>query len=179
MPRLTEGLQDVVRTHMIFSPTNRRMIEANQANACNLCHVEKPIDWTLTHLKNWYPDAVPNYSETRIAANYPHRDGSVAVGWVKGKNEFTRMVAADALARAGAKWALPVIIDQLDDPYVVNRQFTQKALDEMLGIDIRDFGYRFYMSSDERREPLKQLRSELLKKYSESDKNAADSKPGI
>ncbi len=179
MPRLTEGLQDVVRTHMIFSPTDRKMIEANQANACNLCHVEKPIDWTLTHLKKWYPDATPNYSEAQLAVNYPDRNGSAAVGWVKGKNEFMRMVGADALARAGAKWALPVIIDQLDDPYLVNRQFIQKSLDEMLGIDTRDFGYRFYMSSDERREPLKQLRTELLKKYSESENNADASKPGI
>ena len=39
MPRINEGLQEVVRTHTIFSPTNSAMIESNQMNACNQCHV--------------------------------------------------------------------------------------------------------------------------------------------
>ena len=51
MPRMNEGLQDVVRTHMIFSPTNSEMIESNQPNACNLCHTEKSIDWTVNYLQ--------------------------------------------------------------------------------------------------------------------------------
>lgn len=54
MPRVNEGLQDIVRTHMIYSPTQPAMIEANHPNACNMCHTEKPIDWALRHLKDWY-----------------------------------------------------------------------------------------------------------------------------
>lgn len=29
---------------MIFNPTNATMIEANQLNACNMCHVDKTIN---------------------------------------------------------------------------------------------------------------------------------------
>ena len=54
MSRINEGLQDVVRTHMICSPTQPGMIEANHPNACNLCHLDKPIDWTIEKLRAWY-----------------------------------------------------------------------------------------------------------------------------
>src|SRR5438132_2996121 len=72
MPRINEGLQDVVRTHMIYSPTRADMIEANHSNACNLCHLQQPIDWTLRYLKEWYGTKC---DEAKIAANYPHRAG--------------------------------------------------------------------------------------------------------
>jgi hypothetical protein len=159
MPRINEGLQDVVRTHTIFSPTEPRMIEANQPNACNLCHVDQPIDWTLTHLKEWY--GVDGFSESAIAENYPDRAGAVARGWLTSPHHGTRLVAADALTRAGAKWALDDVVGLLDDPYLLNRQFTARGVERMLGIDLRDHGYRFYMFKDERDGPLQRVRKAL------------------
>lgn len=159
MPRINEGLQDVVRTHMIFSPTHKDMIEANHANACNLCHVEQPIDWTLKHLDSWYG---ARFSEAVIESSYPNRQESTAVGWLNSGNESLRLVAADALTRAGARWALPKLLDALDDPYLLNRQFARIGLEKMLDVELVDYGYRFYMTPDERREPLKQLRAALL-----------------
>ena len=44
MPKLNEGINSIVRTHTIFSPTNPAMIEANHPNACNRCHTDRPID---------------------------------------------------------------------------------------------------------------------------------------
>lgn len=70
MPRLNEGLQEVVRTHMIFSPTNSAMIESNQPNACNQCHVDQSLQWTLGHLKDWYGKS---YSQSAIEKSSPKR----------------------------------------------------------------------------------------------------------
>jgi len=162
MPRVNEGLQDVVRTHTIFSPTEPRMIEANQPNACNICHVEKPIDWTLTHLKDWY--GADGYSQSELSANYPHRDGPVAAGWLESSHHATRLIGADALARAGANWAMNDLVDMLDDPYLINRQFTARGLDRMLEIDLRDHGYQFFMFSKERAGPIAKIRELLMKK---------------
>lgn len=159
MPRINEGMQDVVRTHRIFNPTESRMIEANQPNACNLCHVEKGIGWTLDHLKDWYGKS---YSQDAIASNYPDLTSSVALGWLKSSHPATRLVAADALTKAGAGWALPALIESLDDPYLLNRQFTQRGLEQMLGLQLEDFGYHFYQFEKERRRPLKRLRKSLL-----------------
>jgi predicted CXXCH cytochrome family protein len=159
MPRINEGLEDLVRTHTIFSPTQAAMIEANQPNACNLCHTDRPIDWTLGYLKDWYGRT---YDENKIAKHYRHRDGPVAVNWLSDEQDFVRLVAVDALTRARDYKAVPQVLDALDDPYLVNRQFASKSLQTMLNIRLADFGYRFYMTSDERRGPLAEIRAKLL-----------------
>ena len=159
MPRINEGIQEVVRTHTIFSPTDRTMIESNQVNACNQCHGDKPIDWTLTHLKDWYGKT---YDKSRIAAHYPNREQPVAIGWLKGKNEAVRLVAADSLARTNSTWALPELLQALDDEYMLNRQFARISLEPMLGLKLKDFGYQFFMTKEERVDPLQKLRAKLL-----------------
>lgn len=159
MPRINEGLQEVVRTHTIFSPTNRAMIESNQMNACNQCHVEQPIHWTLTHLRRWYG---ATFDRDKIAANSPDSSLPAAINWLRGKSENVRLVAADSLARANATWALPDLITALDDPFLLNRQFARIGVERMLGIQLSQFAYRFSMTPEERKEPLKKMREQLL-----------------
>jgi predicted CXXCH cytochrome family protein len=156
MPRINESLEDVVRTHMIYSPTRADMIEANHPNACNLCHTGRPIDWTLSWLKQWYG---ARYDEKKIAANYPARAGPVGPGWLNSDNEAVRLVGADALVRARDAQALPQLLRALDDPYLLNRQFAARRLREMLNVRLSEFGYRFYMSAAERQKPLADLRA--------------------
>ncbi|MGH7226568.1 MAG: cytochrome c3 family protein, partial [Gemmataceae bacterium] len=127
MPRINEGIEDVVRTHMIYSPTRADMLEANHPNACNLCHTDKPIDWTLRTLKDWYGKT---YNEARIAANYPRRDKPVGLGWLDSNNESVRLVAVEAMTRRRDLGALPRLLDALDDPFLINRQFAYKGLQD-------------------------------------------------
>ncbi len=155
MPRLNEGLQDVVRTHTIFSPTDAKLLEANQPNACNQCHVDQAIDWTLKYLKEWYGKS---YDETAIAKAYPRRGQPVAIGWLDSKSEAVRLIAADSLTRHKAISALPRLVEALDDPYLLNRQFARIGVERMVDIRLEDFGYRFYMTPEERKEPLARLR---------------------
>lgn len=165
MPRINEGMQDVVRTHTIFNPTWPSMIEANQPNACNLCHLDKPIDWTITWLSRYYGvSRYSSYSEAELEKNYPNRQGPVGLGWLKSPHEATRLVAVDALAREKAVWALPQMLEMLDDPYLINRQFARIALESMLGIRLSEHGYQFYQRPEERKEPIARVRDAVLKK---------------
>ena len=159
MPRINEGLQDVVRTHMIYSPTRKDMIQANHPNACNLCHTNQPIDWTLKYLKDWYGKT---YDDRDISLHYADRSEPVGLGWLRSREEAVRLVGADALTRMRNSQALPQLIDALDDPYLVNRQFTAKGLEEMLGVSLSDFGYHFYQTQAERREPIARIRAKKL-----------------
>lgn len=159
MPRINEGLQNVVRTHTIFSPTNAAMMEANQLNACNICHVEKPIDWTLRHLKKWYG---ASFDEAKIAEHYPRREQSTILGWLTHKNEAVRLAATDAMARSQDTTALSAWIDVLDDPYLLNRQFARVGIEERFRLKLLDDGYRFYMTPEERREPIERVRRRLM-----------------
>jgi predicted CXXCH cytochrome family protein len=158
MPRINEGLQDIVRTHMIYSPTRADMIEANHPNACNLCHTDRPIDWTLRYLKEWYG---ASYDARAIAASYPARDRPVARGWLASKDPAVRLVGADALARSQGKRALPQLLEALDDPHLLNRQFASRSLQDLFGLRLADCGYRFYMTGEERRRGLSKLRRRL------------------
>ena len=53
----------------------------------------------------------------------------------------------------------------LQSTRLVNRQFAYKGLQEMLNLRPGDFGgYRFFMTGEERRKPLRELREVLLKR---------------
>jgi predicted CXXCH cytochrome family protein len=159
LPRLNEGLQSVVRTHMIYSPTRADMIEAGQPNACNLCHTDRTLDWTLEYLRRWYGRS---YSAEHLARAYPQRDQPAARLWLRSDNPAVRLVAAAALIRARNREALPDLLEALDDSHLINRQFAAWELQQMLGLRLADFGYHFYQDKAERRQPLARLRARLL-----------------
>lgn len=154
MPKIHEGLQDVVRTHMIYSPTRPDMIYANHPNACNICHTDKPIDWTLNYLSKWYDKS---YEDWRIALRYPKRDESVAKGWMASDDPAVRLVAANALIRQGKQTDLPLALKALNDPYLINRQFASKSLDEVFQLNLSTIGYKFYQTREEREKSLIKL----------------------
>jgi predicted CXXCH cytochrome family protein len=159
MPRINEGLEGMVRTHMIYSPNRSDMIEANHPNACNQCHTRRPIGWTLQYLTDWYGK---KYDQLKIAANYTGGDKGVALQWLESKDTAVRMVGVDSLLRTRDLAALPRLLDALDDPYLLNRQFAGKGLEDLLNIRLSEFGYQFYMTKEERRRPLVDLRSRFL-----------------
>ena len=109
-------------------------------------------------MKQWYG---AEYSEEKLAENYPDRNQPAAVGWLKSETPAVRLVGADVLCRAGAGWALPELIGVLNDPFLINRQFTRRWLNNMLGVRLQEFGYRFYMTPEERRGPIGRIRAEL------------------
>ena len=59
------------------------------------------------------------------------------------------------------------VIDVLDDPFLLNRQFARISLEKKLDIRLLDFGYRFYMTSKERRDPLRKIRAHALEQRGE------------
>ncbi|QEG43590.1 multiheme c-type cytochrome [Roseimaritima ulvae] len=155
MPKINEGLQDVVRTHTIFSPTQPQMLESNHPNACNLCHTDQPIDWTTKYLAEWYGG---QFDEAKMSAAYSDPQQAVGLQWLASENEAVRLVAIDAMRRNRDVWAAPQLIEMLDDPYLLNRQFAQQAVEEILEIDLKEYGYTFYMTPEERAEPIKRIR---------------------
>jgi len=161
MPKINEGLQYMVRTHRIFNPTDSAMIEANQPNACNLCHLDKPIDWTINHLREWYGEH-HRYAESKIFRNYPHRDQPVGREWLNSAHNATRIAAAEAMATSDPRRWLPELIEFMtEDTHLVNRQFIQRRLDAALGIKLREKGFQFYMTKEQRREVMARIKPGL------------------
>jgi hypothetical protein len=157
MPKLNEGLEDVVRTHRIFNPTDPDMIEKNQPNACNLCHADKPISWTTDKLREWY-GSQHSFSAEQITANY-QADQPVGIGWLQSKHAPTRLAAASAIGQGPhAKQMMGELLRLLiEDDSLINRQFIQKVIEERFGTDLRKDNYRFYNGQDERRAAIDQI----------------------
>ncbi len=170
MPRINEGMQDVVRTHTIFSPTNADMIHANHPNACNQCHTDKSIDWTIDSLKNWYDAA---FDDIKLQSQYANRTQSAALGWLQSENEAVRLVAADALFRTKFAWdqdttIQDALINTLNDPFLLNRQFASRRFENTLGVQLQDHGYQFYMTPGEREKRMAELRQVLRAAFADS-----------
>ena len=92
------------------SSTNREMLASNQPNACNLCHLEQPIGWTLRQLDEWYGLKLPE----SVFDAYLNRGQPVGEGWLDSSYAATRLVTGDAMIRARAVWALPGLLKLLE-----------------------------------------------------------------
>ncbi len=134
MPRIVHGLAGFTRTHRISSPTDPRMLRADEPNACNLCHLDKSLKWTLDALSSKWgkkPD---------MGAGFVASDEPLGKVWLKHKEPVVRHVAAAAYGRSsmGAA-ALPFILPLLDDPSPPVRMFSvlavEDALDRRIGTD--------------------------------------------
>lgn len=154
MPKIHEGLQEVVRTHMIYSPTRPDMLYANHPNACNVCHTDKPIDWTLKFLKDWYGKT---YEDWRIGLRYPKRNEPVANGWMESDAPAVRLVGASSLIRQGKSKDVPFAMKALNDPYLINRQFAARGIEDVFHLTLSNTGYKFYQNREEREKALKKL----------------------
>jgi predicted CXXCH cytochrome family protein len=163
MPKINEGLEEIVRTHRIQSPVDQALVEANQPNACNLCHLDKSIDWTLKHVRDWYGDR-HRFDEAKISANYPDRSAPVGPGWLKSPHAGTRLVAGSMLARTQPGPYIDALLDLLTvDEHLINRQFVQRELRRSLDFDLKAEGYQFYNSRTEREQKIALLRPKLRK----------------
>lgn len=163
MPHTNEGLGRMVRTHRIVNPIDRRLIEANQVTACNLCHLDKSIDWTIDTLKKWYDPHIALSAEA-MAKNYRDRTAPVVHEWIKNSHPPTRIATAGAIARRKATFTLPDLLDQLAvENYGYNARMMQKAADELLGLKLRDLGFMYHFPQDRRQAVMSELKPRLLK----------------
>jgi hypothetical protein len=120
-----------VRSHRISSPTAPAMLGAAAPNACNLCHLDRSIRWTVDELaRGWGVTLRPD--ATWVAA-YGDLDHAVGPGWLTGRHAAVRLAAAAAFARAGDRAALPSLIAVLDAPVAHDRMWTLLAVERLLG----------------------------------------------
>lgn len=128
MPRVVMGIDRYVRTHRIGSPTSAKLYAEAAPNACNLCHLDRSIQWTLDELRlGWDVKLAP-----RLDA-YGRDDASVGDVWLASKSPAIRLVAAQAYARSPlGPFAIAQIRKGQDDalPYV--RMWTRFAVEAIM-----------------------------------------------
>ncbi len=133
MPRIVHGLDDVIRSHRISSPSEPRMLNEAMPNACNLCHVDASLGWTVAQLKRgWGVDVKVD--------GLP--EGPAGEVWLKHDVPVVHTIAAHAYARTPigdgelGREALPHIASLLKDDTPANRMFGVLAVERILGRSI-------------------------------------------
>jgi predicted CXXCH cytochrome family protein len=131
-PRLVQGLDRQTRSHHIGSPRDASMLVAAAPNACNLCHLDQSIAWTLSNLEVQYGGArvVPPAMRAAYGGSLERPVGEV---WLASASRDTRLAAVAAYGRRGGPAALAALLPVLDAPVAYERMWTLFAVENVLG----------------------------------------------
>lgn len=148
MPNTVYGLLKATRSHQITSPDVRSDLDHGRPNACNLCHLDKPLAWTAALLKDRYGISEPAMPDQRKSiAEAPRAllsgDAGQRALWA------WHMGWKPALDASGDDWQAPFLAQTLIDPYAVVRGIAGRSLRKLSGYEA--FAYDFIAAPADRR----------------------------
>ncbi len=140
MPHTAYAFLKGQRTHRIDSPDVQNTLDSGKPNACNLCHLDKTLEWTAEHLTNWYdaPDVELKTEEREVAAS---------LLWLLRGDAGQRALAAwhyswpPAMEASGQDWQAPFLACLLEDAYSAVRFISGRSLQQLP--DFESFDYDF------------------------------------
>jgi len=132
MPYTSYGLLTAVRSHRIDSPKVAASSGGGRPNACNLCHLDRSLEWASQQLAAWYGTPPAELGE---------RDREVAAGvaWALSGHAAQRAIAAwhmgyaPAREASGREWMGAYLAFLLADPYVAVRRTAARSLATLPG----------------------------------------------
>lgn len=134
MPYTAYGLLRGVRSHQIDSPAAQITLKSGRPNACNLCHLDKTLQWTAGKLSDWYRQPVPELAEE-------DRKVSEIVKLLLSGDAAQRALAAyalgwePALAASGSDWQAPLLANGLADSYPAVQIISHRSLQHLPGFE--------------------------------------------
>jgi len=140
MPHTTYALSTAMRSHRIDSPSVAVSSLLGRPNACNLCHVDRSMQWAAEYLTSWYGTAA-------VELNDEQRQVSATVLWLLKGDALQRAIAAwhlgwePARDASGDQWQALFLAQLLQDPYAQVRLISSESLRQMPGF--ADFEYDF------------------------------------
>jgi predicted CXXCH cytochrome family protein len=149
MPHTSYGLLKAIRSHTIDSPSVRSTVDAGRPNACNLCHLDRTLEWTAVRLKEWYGQAVPKLSGEQKSIAY------APLTILKGDAGQRALMAwhmgwQPAQQASGRDWLAPFLAETLTDPYDVVRYIGGRSLGTLP--EFESFRYDFIGTASARAE---------------------------
>jgi hypothetical protein len=116
MPHTNFGLLKAVRSHQVDSPNVSASTDHGRPNACNLCHLDKPLAWTAKHLSAWYGIPPPELGREQ-------RELAAAVLWILKGDANQRSLLTwhlnwpPARQVSGIDWMPPYVSALMRDDY--------------------------------------------------------------
>ena len=158
MPRTTYGLMKAIHSHEIDSPDVAVELATGRPNACNLCHLDKPLAWAGLQLDKWYGIEMP----TKFSSD--QREVAYAIERVTRGDAGQRALVAASMGwapaheAAGSSWMPPYLALLLDDSYRAVRYIGGRSLNSIPGFE--DYKYDFIGPPEDRAAALNQVIAE-------------------
>lgn len=140
MPHNTYALLGAIRSHQIQSPTIEKSIRYGTPNACNLCHLDKTLEWAQMNMHYWYGTSVLELTEDQ-------RNIAASVLWIVQGHAAQRVIAGWSMGWEPAKqisgedWIPPILATLLSDSYGVVRYVGEKALRTFSGLEKMEYDF--------------------------------------
>jgi hypothetical protein len=154
MPHTTYGLLKAIRSHQIDIPNAETQQLVGRPNACNLCHLDKTLDWTADHLYDWYDIQKPLLAKD-------DREIASSILWILRGDAGQRALAAwsmgwqPAQQASGTDWMAPHLSNLLVDPYDAVRIVAGRTLRTLPSF--ADFTYDDAGSAKQRNDAAKRV----------------------
>ena len=171
MPHTTYGLLKAVRSHLVNSPSAQESIETGRPNACNLCHLDKTLEWTADNLLDLYGIPSPNLTGEQ-------RNVAASLTWTLSGDAGQRALMAwglswkPALEISGNHWQVPALAKLLEDPYTAVRIIAANSLRSFRGFQSFEFDQELPL---ERRREISRA---VVERWSEQNAATASSEIG-
>jgi len=149
MPYTTYGLLKTIRSHTVSSPSVAESVDHGRPNACNMCHLDRTLEWANKALADWYGTPPAPLTDTQ-------RTVSASVLWLLTGDAGIRAIVSQAIAWpsaqqvSGTDWMAPYLAQLLDDPYDALRFGAARSLRALPGFS--GFSYDFVAPSTALRE---------------------------
>jgi hypothetical protein len=161
MPRQTLGVDALIRTHRVCLPVEESMVAKGSANACNLCHLDRSMNWTLRELERGWGRRIAPAPTWASAGSLDRPAGEL---WLGSDVPVLRFVAAQSYARSPlGKGKLPDLLRALNDPEPINRVFAARAVERVCGRKLGRSEYEVTAPPADRRRQIEALLGELTR----------------
>lgn len=127
MPHTTYGVLKAIRSHQVSSPRLADELATGRPNACNLCHMDKPLNWAADHLQAWFRQEKPALKNDAAAMS---RMVQLSLTGDAGQRALAawHLGWEPALRASGTNWTAAILGELLDDPYAAVRLVAERSL---------------------------------------------------
>lgn len=127
MPHTTYALFKAIRSHRIDSPKSQSFAKSDRPNACNLCHLDQTMQWTVDTLHKWY-------DQPKVTLDNEQRTIAASILWLLKGDAAQRAITVWSAGWKPAKeasrddWTTPYVAELLADPYAAVRFMAARTL---------------------------------------------------
>ncbi|MFO1063779.1 MAG: ammonia-forming cytochrome c nitrite reductase subunit c552 [Pirellulales bacterium] len=160
MPYTSYALMTALRSHRVTSPRVESIGTGVMPNACNLCHIDRTLEWTNNNLAR-------QFGHKQVELSDEECNTAAAVIWLLKGDGVQRAIAAwhlgwePAQQIGGSDWQSPLLAQVLHDPYTAVRYQVVQSLKKNKTMSFEGIDF---IGSDEQ---LERNRTEVVRRWLE------------